>query len=206
MGQRVMRVGDADFRIGPPARLAGKLECDHPGHVALESKHLKIEHQPRVVGVGRRHADRPVEIRQRVVLGVDLGHLNAALDLTHRGEVLADPGTVGRAQRVLQPGDFIGDRVEKTRPFLEREPGDRRPRLPPSPKRRLEDDARGGLPKAAGSSATTTIGCSGSAQALTVIALADGREEVHRHLERRQLDVYPDRSAGRRSDLRSLPR
>ena len=62
--QRVVRVGDADLGIGPVAGLAGELEGDDAGDVALERQHLQVEHQPGVVGVGGRHADRAVEVRQ----------------------------------------------------------------------------------------------------------------------------------------------
>ena len=49
--QRVVRVGDADLGVGPRAGLACELKGDDASDVALEREHLKIEHQPGVVGV-----------------------------------------------------------------------------------------------------------------------------------------------------------
>ena len=43
---------------------------------------------------------------KRAVPRVGLGLLNAALDLAHGLEVLADPGAIGRAERVLQAERF----------------------------------------------------------------------------------------------------
>ena len=60
----MVRIGHADLGIGALAGFARELERDDAGDVALERQHLQIEHQPRVVGVGGRHADRPIEIRQ----------------------------------------------------------------------------------------------------------------------------------------------
>ena len=65
MRQRMMRIGHADLGVGAVARLARELERDHPRHVALQRQHLQVEHQLRVIGIRRRHADRPIEIRQR---------------------------------------------------------------------------------------------------------------------------------------------
>ena len=62
--ERMMRFGDADLGIGSRAGFARQLERDHAGDVALQRQHLQVEHQPRVVGVGSRHAHRTIEIRQ----------------------------------------------------------------------------------------------------------------------------------------------
>ena len=96
--ERVVRVGNADLGIGAVAGLARELERDDAGDVALERQHLQVEHQPGVVGVGGRHADRAVEVRQRVVRRVGLGLLNAALHFADGVQVLVDLGAVGRAE------------------------------------------------------------------------------------------------------------
>ena len=103
----------ADLGIRPVARLAGKLESDDAGHIGLERQHLEIEHQPGVIGIGRRHADRPVHVGQRTVVGLRLRLLNAPLHLAHRIEVLADLDAIARAEHALEAGDVLVDPVEQ---------------------------------------------------------------------------------------------
>ena len=49
MRRRVMRLGDADLRIGPRAHLARELERDDARDVGLQREHLQVEHQLRVL-------------------------------------------------------------------------------------------------------------------------------------------------------------
>ena len=53
--------------IGAVAQLAGELEGDDARDIGLIGQHLKIEHQPRVVGERCRDADRPIQIRHRIL-------------------------------------------------------------------------------------------------------------------------------------------
>ena len=99
--------GDADLGIGAGAGLARQLERDDAGDVALQREHLQIEHQPRVVGVGGGHADRPIEIGQVRVGGLRFGLLDAALHLADGVEILADLGAVAGAELLLQAGDIV---------------------------------------------------------------------------------------------------
>ncbi len=51
MRQRMVRVGDADFRIGSIAGFTSELKGDDARHIALQGEQLKIEHQPSMVGI-----------------------------------------------------------------------------------------------------------------------------------------------------------
>ena len=133
--ERVVRIGHADLGVGAVAGLARELERDDAGDVALQRQHLQVEHQPRVVGVGGRHAHRAIEIRQRIVRRLGLGLLNAALDLADGVEVLADPGAIGRAELLLQAGDLVVAPSRAGWPVF-RSAARRSAALPPSPNRR----------------------------------------------------------------------
>ena len=56
MGKRVVRIADADFGVGAVAGLAGELEGDHAGDIALHSEELQIKHEPCVLGITGRHS------------------------------------------------------------------------------------------------------------------------------------------------------
>lgn len=134
VGERMVRIGDADLGIGPRAGLPGELECDDPGDVPLERQDLEVEHQASVVGVGCRDAHGPVEVRQGVVLRVGLGLLDPALDLANGLQVLADLGAIRRAELLVQARHLLGDRVEEAGPLLQGSPSVGG--ASPSPKRR----------------------------------------------------------------------
>ena len=97
--ERMVRIGHADLGVGAVAGLARELEGDDPRDVALQRQHLQVEHQPRVVGVGRP-ARRPGRSRSGSWLSarLGLGLLNAPLDLAHGLEILADPGAIRRPE------------------------------------------------------------------------------------------------------------
>ncbi len=66
MRKRVVRIGNSDLGISAIAGFARELERDDACDIALQRQHLQVEHQPRVVGVCSRHADGPIQIRQRI--------------------------------------------------------------------------------------------------------------------------------------------
>ena len=111
MRQRVVRVGDADLRIGVSADFARQHEGADPGEVGLVGQREQVHHQLGVLGVVGRHADRLLDHRQlaRVLL---LGHLDAALDVAHRLEILVDLRLVLRPEGAAQPPDLVADEIE----------------------------------------------------------------------------------------------
>ena len=135
MRQRVMRIGHADLGVGAVAGLARELERDDARDVALQRQHLQVEHQPRVVGVRGRHADRPVEIGQRIVRRRRLGLLDAPLDFADGLEILVDPGAIGRAE-LRSAGARCRRCTESSRLARLRSAARRSAALPPSPNRR----------------------------------------------------------------------
>ena len=192
--ERVVRVGDADLGIGAGAGLAGELEGDDAGDVALQRQHLQVEHQPGVVGVGGGHADGPVEIRQVRIGGRGLGLLDAALDLADGVEVLARPccGRPGRAC-VCRRAISSVHRVEQAGALPQR--GEAVGGAAAVAEQALEDDARmrlGRQRRRRRRPREVVLVDAGVA----VVALADGREQVHRQLERRQLRLLADLLGG----------
>jgi hypothetical protein len=94
------------------------LERDDPGNVGLQSQHLQVEHQVRVVRVSGRHANGAIQIRQPVVGRLRLGLLNAALHFAHSIQILVDFGAIARAELLLKPRD--AEAIEQTRVFRNR--------------------------------------------------------------------------------------
>ncbi len=201
MRRRVMRIGDADFGIAAIARFARELERDDAGDVPLQREHLQVEHQLRVIFVGRRHANRAIEIGQRVVERLRFGLLYAALDLAHGIEIFGHLGAIGRAELSLQARDVLAHPVEQAGPLAERRcaaPRSCRPRRTGARTRRAD-----ALPRAAASSATTTRGCSGRrrrSRCRTAPPLPSGPSPA-----RATAAASPDPSAARRSGRRSCP-
>ena len=120
MRQRMMRIRNASLRIGPVAGFARKLEGNHARDIALQRQHLEIEHQSSVVRVGGGNTDRPIQIRQRVVLGIGFRPLNAALHLADRFKILAHPRAIGWAEFSLEPRDILIEPIEQAGPFPQR--------------------------------------------------------------------------------------
>ena len=141
MRQRMMRIGHADFGIGAVAGFARELERDDARDVALQRQHLQIEHQPGVVGVGGRHAHRPIQIRQRIVRRVGFGLLNAAFDFADGVEILADPRAIAGPELAVEPGDVFVEPNRAGWPAFA-SAARRSAMLPPSPNR-LSNTMRG---------------------------------------------------------------
>ena len=140
MRQRMMRIGNADLRIGAVAGFARQLKRDDARDVALQRQQLQVEHQSGVVGVGRRHADGPIEIGQRIVRRVGLGLLNAPLDFADRVEILADPArSAGPSVFLSRASSSVTESSRLARFFSAAR---RSAMLPPSPNR-LSNTIRG---------------------------------------------------------------
>ena len=158
--QRVVRIGDADLRIGAIAGLARELERDDARDVALQREHLQVEHQLRVIGIRGRHADRTIEIGQRVVDASAPRPSGCGVPL--RARCRDTQSTFARsagAELPLQPRDVFAYPVEQARPACRAPRGDPpscRPRQTAARTRRAD-----ALRTAAASSATTTTDCSG---------------------------------------------
>ena len=58
----MMRVRDADLRIGAIVLLARELECHDARDVGLKRQDLQIEHEFRVIGKFRGDSDGPLEV------------------------------------------------------------------------------------------------------------------------------------------------
>ena len=87
----------------PMVGVAGMLEL--LAHTKLNSEQreqVEIEHQVRVIGVSGGHAYRPIQVRQRLVLRVGFGFLDAAFDFTNGVQVLRNFGAIACAEVAVQ--------------------------------------------------------------------------------------------------------
>src|SRR5947208_12027566 len=138
----VVRIRYADLVVGSRAGFTRELERDDPGDVALQSEHLQVEHQTRVIRIGRRYTDRPIQIRQAIV-SLGLRFLNAALDLADGVQILADPRTIGRSELLREASDIIANPIEQAGPSPQR--GVTVGRAAALAEQALENDSRMGL-------------------------------------------------------------
>ena len=138
-----MRIGNADFRIGAVARFPRKLERYHARYVALHRQHLQIEHQPRMISIGSRDADGPIEVRQLMVGGVCLSMLDTALHFTHRVQVLIDLVTIAGSEFTLKTSNVLVERIQEARTLPHRRSSLRR--RPAFAEERFENNSRMGL-------------------------------------------------------------
>src|SRR4029450_5859381 len=141
----------------------------------------------------RRYPGGTIQVRQRAVLGRRFRLLNATLHLADRVEILADARAILRSERVLKASHVLAHGVEKARSSLERclavgggtafaeQSLEDRSRMRLRRKRRRRRRPGGGVLIDAG---------------VTVVALADRLEQVHRHLERRQQCLLADLPGG----------
>src|SRR4051812_30757956 len=113
MRERMVRIRDTDLRIGPVARFTGELERDYTRDVSLKCEDLEIEHQLRVIRVGRWHACRAIEIGEDVLLGRRLRFLDAAFHLANGVQVLADASAILRTEVLLEAHDVVANPVEQ---------------------------------------------------------------------------------------------
>src|SRR5687767_14496717 len=140
MRNRVMRIGDASFRIGSRARLACELESNHARHIALQSECLEIPHQLGMIAIRCGNADRPVDIRKRRIAGLLLSLLNAPLHLANRVQIFTQLGSVAGAELALKAREVFIYPVEYARILLQFCTAFRR--TAPVPEQALEDVAR----------------------------------------------------------------
>ena len=62
VGERVVRLADADLGVAAVAGLAGELEGDDAGDISLHGEQLQIKHEPCVLGVAGWYPRGPGEI------------------------------------------------------------------------------------------------------------------------------------------------
>src|SRR5216684_1096750 len=119
--QRMMRLGNADLGISSRAGFASELKRDDPGDVSLQSQHLQVEHQARVVRISGRYAEGAVQIEARIGrLGLRL--LNAALHFANRVEILTDLVAVAGPELPLKARDIFAYPIEKAGVFAQLHP------------------------------------------------------------------------------------
>ena len=99
--QVVVAVGDADGPVAAVAAVVGEDERGDPRQVALERQREQVAHQPEVLLVVGRDAERPRVLRPAEV-DRGPGAVDPLLDLADAGEVLVELAAVGGAER--RPG------------------------------------------------------------------------------------------------------
>src|SRR5262249_10840181 len=90
MARRMVRIGDADLRIGSIALLARELECHDAGDIGLKGEDLQVEHELRVVGERRGGPYRSIEVRSLVFRHGLFGAFDLTLNLTNTVEILIE--------------------------------------------------------------------------------------------------------------------
>src|SRR5262245_45650188 len=140
MADRMVRVGNADFRIRAIVLFTRELERDNARDVRLESQNLKVEHKLNVVGEFRGNAYRPFRIG---LLGIGrrmLGPLDLTLYFTNTVEILFHTPAVGNADALLESRDVHAERVEQASTIAQ--PFTPRGRIAALTEQALEDDPR----------------------------------------------------------------
>ena len=113
MRRVVKRPFEAALGIDAVRRITTELEREHARDVGREGEHLQIEHQLDVLAERVGHARR--RRRQLAQLAAEIARLDdldAPFDLAHVIQVLGQPRSIGRPQRLLQPPDRRQQPVE----------------------------------------------------------------------------------------------
>src|SRR4029453_14304535 len=109
--QLMMRIRDAELRVGPRALLASVHERDYARQVALIREHLQVVEQLHVLVERVRNAYGTIDVGQ--LAGALLACLlDAPFDIPQRLEVVADLRVVRRAQLLLELPHPVGGGVE----------------------------------------------------------------------------------------------
>src|SRR4029453_14737896 len=109
----MVRVRDADFRIGTIVLLARELECDDARDIRLKSQNLQVEHELRVIGELRGDSYRPIDVGRLGIQGRALGTLDLTLHLTNTIEVLIHAHAIGNAEALLEPRNVHAERIQQ---------------------------------------------------------------------------------------------
>lgn len=111
MRDRMMGVGNAQFRIGSRTHLARHDEGRDPGKVCLEREQLQVEHHLDVIVVSLRNTHRLLEGRQ-LAGALLLGFPDTALEIPNGLQVLRQLHAIGGAEVPLQSRDILEKRVQ----------------------------------------------------------------------------------------------
>ena len=94
-----MAVGHADGRIAAVAAVVGEDEGRDPRQVGLERQHEQVGHEPQVLLIVGRDAERTGNLHPAAI-DCGPGAVDPLLDLPHAGEVLIQLAAVGGAERL----------------------------------------------------------------------------------------------------------
>src|SRR6266567_5990428 len=185
----MVRIRNADLRIGTIALLARELKGDNASDIRLKRQNLQVEQKLCVIGERDRDANRPIDIGHVIFSYGLFGALDFALDLPDAVEVLVHSCAVAGAYPTLELSNVPGERIEQTGSILERRtPGGGIATLA---KQAFEDHARMrlGRKRSCGRRPREAILIDAR---VTVVAHAGERVQIHRELERRQLRLAAD--------------
>src|SRR5207249_1152764 len=93
----MMRVAKTQLWVCPAAHFVSEHECADPCHVALESQHLQIQHQPGIIRKLFGHSNRFLHARQ-FFRGLLLRHLDLPLNTTH---------SIGISKPISKDGSWV---------------------------------------------------------------------------------------------------
>ena len=113
----MMRVAKTQLWVCPAAHFVSEHECADPRHVALESQHLQIQHQPGIIRKLFRHSNRFLHARQ-FFRGLLLRHLDLPLNTTHSIGILIEFGTITLSDRPHQPLQVLRYQIQDAAIFF----------------------------------------------------------------------------------------
>src|SRR5262249_49236498 len=113
MTDGMVRVRDADLRIGAIVLLARELECDDARNIRLKRQNLQVEHELRVIGELRRDSYRPIDVGNLRIQCCALGTLDLTLHFTNTIEVLIHAYAIGNADALLELRNVHAERIQQ---------------------------------------------------------------------------------------------
>ena len=111
----VMRVRNADFRVGPIREFPAEHEGRYPRQVCAQGEHLQINHEADVRGEVIRYAGGQLDGVVFGGRGVFAKALDAHFHVAHRGQVFIQLAPVVRAEIARQTAGVCADEVEHAR-------------------------------------------------------------------------------------------
>src|SRR5262249_44354734 len=139
MARRMVRIGDADLRIGSIALLARELECHDAGDIGLKGENLQVEHELRVVGEHRGDAYRPAQDGRLVFRYGFLWTFDLTLNLTNTVEILIEARPIRDSHALLKLRDVPREGIQQACSIAQGRAA--RGRVPALAEQSLEHDA-----------------------------------------------------------------
>src|SRR5215813_3195303 len=111
MGERMMRIGDANLGINSHAALATEHHCRNPGKVCPKRHHLELIHQLRIIGQRDWYARWLLNCRRHLAI-VLLGGLYPPFDLSYCRQIFVELFAVRSAKLPRELLRVVAHRIQ----------------------------------------------------------------------------------------------